>query len=1004
MKLKLWPGSSNLISTFQKCLNNQNSQSFNFHQNSSQAMKAINTMHSPRWLMHEDYAIIMALLYLQELPCNLSIVYPAHIPNWEFVAEQVNTYNTFTRPEMLCRYRYETIISPKIDSIIESHEGKTALHSHILNAKQSKSTKKSKTQQGANQQQAGLYMTYPSMSSQSITLNPSSSSKGGDLGATAPSKGPPGSAMANANATHFMAVNRVTKHLNSVIADNNAEFTREMNKRFDAIKQIVISKTPTSKSRFNQQNKKTFDHVGNLMNVFNINYHQPKSVEDLAHLRQERINKDHLKQKQQAREHQNKAVQMMNIPTMAPGQLPPPHQGLFHGQSSQASTSAIVVPGHVAGNMVGSPAHQQQIQQQQQKVLLNPATISNLTQMIQQQQLQQQQQQQNQQVTVGQNVNAGLQQQQHQQSQLVAQKGHQINSSVASIVGRSAVVSAPNAAASITPVQLQQVVNSQAGPVGVASSSGQQQQTFSISVQQITAMQSGQQGGPVQFAPITLKTPTSLTAVSGQQSVSAGTQLTTPNVVTLQGQQQQTSSALVAALSQSTPSRPSEVSSFQSVTTSANATLRTLTSLSSASNNASPIMLMQSQQQLQQNANIITQSVPTSVSLLTTDSSPMNPTSGQSKITSFTQTSSSPALSSILNTQVNLSAGNQVVSSAPTRLQMNAQNCKQFLLRQQQFRPQFQQQQQQQLSQQVQLQQAAIRGQLTTAQGRQFQMQNIRQTNPSQRVQIKVLSNAQGQQQGQQTATGIATTALQQNISAGQKGHIIISGNQLVGQSIPTSVSLITTDSSTANASSSSPMNPTGSKITSFTQTSGSPALSSMLSTQVNLSAGNNQVVSSAPSRLQMNAQNCKQFLLRPQFRPQFQPQQQQQQQFQQVQQQQATIRGQLATAQGRQFQLASIRQTNPSQRVQIKVLSNAQSLGQQGQQGQLTTANSTSTALPQTQKGHIIISGTQMVSTQSGGQGGVSTSAVAAHIVQPSALQQVVSNQRSDSSPQQQH
>ena len=857
MKVKLWPGSADLISTFQRCLNSQNSQSFNFQQNVSPAEKAsaktttqLSLLPSHRWLLREDYAIIMSLLYLQELPCNLSVIYPGHTPNWDFVAEQVNTYNTFSRTDLACRHRYETIISPKNDSIADSHEAKqSAVHSHLLNAKAPKSTKKSAKNQSAaaaNQQQqqgaAGLYLSYPAMSSQSITLNPSG--KGASVADSQPPgtsgpggpKAPPGSAMASGSAaTHSMAMNRVAKHLQNVIAEHKNEFATEMHKRFDAIKHIVISKTQTSKSRFHMPpNRKGYDHVTQLATAFNINYNQPKSAEELAAARMERINKEHqakqklaLANKEQMQQQLGKAPQgSPGVMVMGGGGHP---QQQYHAQqpgSASPSTPMMMVP--------GSPAHQQQqqhqqhqqfqqLQQQQQQLqtaqkvhLLNPATI----QLLQQQQ---QQQQSTGQTTVSVNsLPQGL-------VMTTTQKGgghphHQIINSVggpSTLVNRgpATVVSAvgPTAATNIVPVQLQQVVGNAANAVTIATSSAGQQnqqqqlppQTFAISVLpgQIAALQQqhGQQvgGGPIQFAP------TSLTgAMQTQQQQQMVVATSGGNLQQQQQQQVQASSALVAALSQQSAGAPSRLPSeggassttFQNVTTSTGnlPTLRTLTSLSGGNNTNSPILLMQPAQQQQQppNANIITQSIASSsspsVSLLTTattaDSSPMNAQApgGANKMVNFSQTggTNSSTLSSILNTQVVSTSG------APANQRMQnvnpGQGGKQYTTNiiRQQFRPTSQQQQQQQ--QQQQSQQQAVRPQqattaaairsLTAVQGRQFMQTFAGQqgsgSNPPQRVQIKLFPHGgQQQQPGQQSGQQVT-------VSAAPGGGITASGLQ----------------------------------------------------------------------------------------------------------------------------------------------------------------------------------------------------------------------------------
>lgn len=285
MKIKLWPGSSTFISTFHKCPNSQNFQNINLPQSSSHIPKFLqkNILRSPRWLFHEDMAMIKTLLYLQELPCNLSVVYPGHIPNWHFVAKQVNTYSTFPRSETVCKYHYESIISANNNR----HLAKTEPQSH--SEKQSKPSKKSKNQPLMSQQKqnGSTLMSNLSISPQSRTHNSIASVNVAGLENV--NKSLRNSSMANA--IQSIAVSQITKALNSAIFDNNAEFTQEMNNRFDAINRIVISRTHTQSRFMNQkhQHQEKCDHRTKLMTIFNINFDHLVSVEELAFRRAERI-------------------------------------------------------------------------------------------------------------------------------------------------------------------------------------------------------------------------------------------------------------------------------------------------------------------------------------------------------------------------------------------------------------------------------------------------------------------------------------------------------------------------------------------------------------------------------------------------------------------------------------------------------------------------------------------------------------------------------------------
>nr|XP_020446076.1 LOW QUALITY PROTEIN: E1A-binding protein p400 [Monopterus albus] len=57
---------------------------------------------NPEWLISEDWALLQAVKQLLELPLNLTIVSPAHTPNWDT-----------SRPPKQCRCRYENVIIPR---------------------------------------------------------------------------------------------------------------------------------------------------------------------------------------------------------------------------------------------------------------------------------------------------------------------------------------------------------------------------------------------------------------------------------------------------------------------------------------------------------------------------------------------------------------------------------------------------------------------------------------------------------------------------------------------------------------------------------------------------------------------------------------------------------------------------------------------------------------------------------------------------------------------------
>uniref|UniRef100_A0AAR2JMG4 E1A binding protein p400 n=1 Tax=Pygocentrus nattereri TaxID=42514 RepID=A0AAR2JMG4_PYGNA len=73
---------------------------------------------NPDWLISEDWALLQAVKQLLELPLNLTIVSPAHTPNWDLVSDVVSSCSRIYRSPKQCRSRYENVIIPR-------EEGKT---------------------------------------------------------------------------------------------------------------------------------------------------------------------------------------------------------------------------------------------------------------------------------------------------------------------------------------------------------------------------------------------------------------------------------------------------------------------------------------------------------------------------------------------------------------------------------------------------------------------------------------------------------------------------------------------------------------------------------------------------------------------------------------------------------------------------------------------------------------------------------------------------------------
>ncbi|XP_022342498.2 helicase domino-like isoform X2 [Crassostrea virginica] len=71
------------------------------------------TSDHPEWLIHEDWALLQAVQSLFDVPLNLLVVSPAHHPNWDLVADVVNTCSRVYRSAKQCKNRYENVIIPR---------------------------------------------------------------------------------------------------------------------------------------------------------------------------------------------------------------------------------------------------------------------------------------------------------------------------------------------------------------------------------------------------------------------------------------------------------------------------------------------------------------------------------------------------------------------------------------------------------------------------------------------------------------------------------------------------------------------------------------------------------------------------------------------------------------------------------------------------------------------------------------------------------------------------
>ena len=191
------------------------------------------------WGINEDWALVEIIQQIQELPINLLVLSPGHIPNWDFVSAHVNSKTSTYRSPKLCRHHYETVILPK--------EGRG-------NEQPTKKLKKKLQKQAALQ--AANQQNQPTNNTEQLAANK-----------------PPV---------------RPVKISNLFVQDNNSSFTQLMNSRFNNILQIANKRQPTLKPVFINQAGKNPKHLM-LLQESSINYDQPLLPTVVAQNRADRI-------------------------------------------------------------------------------------------------------------------------------------------------------------------------------------------------------------------------------------------------------------------------------------------------------------------------------------------------------------------------------------------------------------------------------------------------------------------------------------------------------------------------------------------------------------------------------------------------------------------------------------------------------------------------------------------------------------------------------------------
>ncbi|XP_076106363.1 helicase domino-like isoform X3 [Mytilus galloprovincialis] len=182
----------------------------------------------PEWLIHEDWALLQAVQTIFDVPLNLMVVSPAHLPNWDLVADIVNSLSRVYRSAKQCKNRYENVIIPR-------EEGRILYD--INPKKQSKKTK-------------GIYKV------SNKTKN-----------------------------------NRPMRTSQLFVQDNQNAISMLYSLRFDGVKGIATKRPPPLKQTLVNPTLKNPKHAS-VLSENEINYEQPLTPMQVAEIRAQRIQRE----------------------------------------------------------------------------------------------------------------------------------------------------------------------------------------------------------------------------------------------------------------------------------------------------------------------------------------------------------------------------------------------------------------------------------------------------------------------------------------------------------------------------------------------------------------------------------------------------------------------------------------------------------------------------------------------------------------------------------------
>jgi hypothetical protein len=136
----------------------------------------------PPWTVQEEWAILMVIQQLQDLPVNLNILTPGHTPNWELVSEVVSDIGFAHRSFKMCEYHFARELQKREMTRDSSYDERSLQSSQPSDPQPpTKKSKKHKNQQASNEGSSSQQTTTVNNKTAQAQVAPFRPSKTGDM-------------------------------------------------------------------------------------------------------------------------------------------------------------------------------------------------------------------------------------------------------------------------------------------------------------------------------------------------------------------------------------------------------------------------------------------------------------------------------------------------------------------------------------------------------------------------------------------------------------------------------------------------------------------------------------------------------------------------------------------------------------------------------------------------------------------------------------------------------